>query len=173
LAAAPQSDATFANQQQAGEILNGLLPTHPDHPGIAHYLIHSFDNPALAKDALPAARAYAKIAPSSPHALHMPSHIFTRLGLWQESIVSNINSAEAGRRLVAQSHPGAASFDTLHALDYLEYAYLQVGDEGNARAVVEEAARAKTFTAEFAAATQSRHPRAWALERRDWKAAAA
>src|SRR4030095_8306587 len=105
-------DATFAGQKKAAEMLNRLLPRHPDHPGIAHYVIHSFDYPALAKDALPAARAYAKIAPSSPHALHMPSHIFTRLGLWPESIASNIDSAAAGRLLAARDHPGAASFDT-------------------------------------------------------------
>ncbi len=175
LATAPPGDATFANQKEAAEILNRLLPTHPDHPGIAHYVIHSFDYPALATDALPAARAYAKIAPSSPHALHMPSHIFTRLGLWQESIASNTASAEAGRRLVARAHPGATSFDTLHALDYLEYAYLQVDDEANARAVQDEAARAKTFDEpNFAAGyALAAVPARWALERRDWKAAAA
>jgi tetratricopeptide (TPR) repeat protein len=175
LATAPPSDATFANQKEAAAVLNRLLPTHPDHPGIAHYVIHSFDYPALATDALPAARAYAKIAPSSPHALHMPSHIFTRLGLWQESIASNIDSAEAGRRLVARTHPGAVSFDTLHALDYLEYAYLQVDDQANARAVRDEAARAKTFDEpNFAAAyALAAVPARWALERRDWAAAAA
>jgi tetratricopeptide (TPR) repeat protein len=138
-------------------------------------VIHSFDYPALATEALPAARAYAKIAPSSAHALHMPSHIFTRLGLWPESIASNIDSAAAGRRLVAQTRPGAASFDTLHALDYLEYAYLQVDDQAKARAVLEEAAQAKTFDeANFAAAyALAAVPARWALERRDWKAAAA
>jgi len=82
-------------------------------------MIHSFDYPELAADALPAARAYAKIAPSSPHALHMPSHIFTRLGLWRESIDSNIASADAARKLVAKRNPGAVSYDALHALDYL------------------------------------------------------
>jgi tetratricopeptide (TPR) repeat protein len=175
LATAPPSDATFGNQKKAALILNGLLPRHPDHPGIAHYVIHSFDYPALANDALPAARAYAKIAPSSPHALHMPSHIFTRLGLWPESIASNIDSAEAGRRLVARTHPGATAFDTLHALDYLEYAYLQVDDQAKARAVLEEAAKSKTFDEpNFAAAyALAAVPARWALERRDWKAAAA
>ena len=135
----------FANQKKAAAILNALLPLEPQHPGIAHYMIHSFDYPQLAADALPAARAYSKIAPDSPHALHMPSHIFTRLGLWQDSIASNLASAEAGRQLVAQRHPGAASMDTLHALDYLEYAYLQIGDEAAARQVLAEAAAAKTF----------------------------
>jgi tetratricopeptide (TPR) repeat protein len=175
LATAPTADASFAEQKRAAEILNRLLPRHPDHPGIAHYVIHSFDYPALATQALPAARAYAKIAPASPHALHMPSHIFTRLGLWQESIASNLDSAEAGRRLVARTHPGAASFDTLHALDYLEYAYLQVDDQARARAVLEEAARARTFDEpNFAAAyALAAIPARWALERRDWKAAEA
>jgi tetratricopeptide (TPR) repeat protein len=174
LGTAPPSDATFANQKQAAAILNGLLPRHPDHPGIAHYVIHSFDYPALATDALPAARAYAKIAPASPHALHMPSHIFTRLGLWQESIASNIDSAAAARRLVAKTHPGAAAFDTLHALDYLEYAYLQVDDQPRALAVLQEAAEAKAFDEpNFAAGyAKAAVPARWALERRDWKAAA-
>ena len=145
LGTAPPGDASFANQKQAAAILNSLLPLEPQHPGIAHYMIHSFDYPELAADALPAARAYSRIAPDSPHALHMPSHIFTRLGLWQDSIASNLASADAGRRLVARRHPGAASMDTLHALDYLEYAYLQIGDEAAAREVLAEAAAAKTF----------------------------
>jgi tetratricopeptide (TPR) repeat protein len=104
----------------------------------------------------------------------MPSHIFTRLGLWSESIASNLASASAARRLVAQTHPGAASFDALHALDYLEYAYLQVDDQGKARTVLEEAMRAKAFDEpNFAAAyALAAVPARWALERRDWKAAA-
>jgi tetratricopeptide (TPR) repeat protein len=174
LGTAAPSDATFANQKKAAAILNGLLPEEPEHPGIAHYMIHAFDYPPLARDALPAARAYAKIAPSSPHALHMPSHIFTRLGLWQESIASNLASAAAGRELVARRHPGAASFDTLHALDYLEYAYLQIGDDKDARGVLEEAATARTFDeAQFAAAyALAAIPARWTLERHDWKGAA-
>jgi hypothetical protein len=177
LATAPPSDATYANQKKAAGILNALLPLEPKHPGIAHYMIHSFDYPELAADALPAARAYAKIAPSSPHALHMPSHIFTRLGLWRESIDSNVASAETARRLVAKWKPGAVSYDALHALDYLEYAYLQIGDEASAARVREEAAASgkktfdqATFQAGYALAAI---PVRWALERRDWKAAAA
>ena len=174
LGTAPPGDATFANQKKAAAILNGLLPLEPEHPGIAHYMIHSFDYPPLAADALPAARAYSRIAPDSPHALHMPSHIFTRLGLWQDSIASNLASADAGRRLVARRHPGAASMDTLHALDYLEYAYLQIGDEAAARQVLAEAAAAKTFDdPTFAAGyALAAIPARFALERRDWKAAA-
>jgi hypothetical protein len=175
LATAPPSDATFARQKEAAVILNGLLPRHPDHPGIAHYVIHSFDYPALAADALPAARAYAKIAPASPHALHMPSHIFTRLGLWPESIASNLASADSARELVARTHPGASAFDEMHALDYLEYAYLQMDDEAKARAVLADVAKAKAFDEpNFAAGyALAAVPARWALERRDWKAAAA
>jgi tetratricopeptide (TPR) repeat protein len=174
LGTAPPDDASFANQKKAAAILNSLLPLEPQHPGIAHYMIHSFDYPELAADALPAARAYSRIAPDSPHALHMPSHIFTRLGLWQDSIASNLASADAGRRLVARRHSGAASMDTLHALDYLEYAYLQIGDEAAAREVLAEAAHATafddpTFVAGYALAAI---PARFALERRDWKAAA-
>ena len=175
LGTAPPSDATFANQKKAAAILNAILPLEPEHPGIAHYMIHSFDYPELAREALPAARAYSKIAPSSPHALHMPSHIFTRLGLWQESIASNIASADAGRRVVAKRHPGSASFDALHALDYLEYAYLQIGDEASARRVLGETAEARrfdepSFAAGYAIAAV---PARWTLERRDWTGAAA
>lgn len=174
LGTAPPGDASFANQKKAAAILNSLLPVEPQHPGIAHYMIHSFDYPQLAADALPAARAYSRIAPDSPHALHMPSHIFTRLGLWQDSIASNLASADAGRRLVARRHPGAASMDTLHALDYLEYAYLQIGDEAAAREVLAEAAAARTFDdPTFAAGyALAAIPARFALERRDWKAAA-
>ena len=174
LGTAPPDDASFANQKQAAAILNSLLPLEPQHPGIAHYMIHSFDYPQLAADALPAARAYSKIAPDSPHALHMPSHIYTRLGLWQDSIASNLASAKAGRELVARRHPGAASMDTLHALDYLEYAYLQIGDEAAARAVLAEAAAARSFDdPRFAAGyALAAIPARFALEGRDWKAAA-
>jgi tetratricopeptide (TPR) repeat protein len=172
---APANDPTLAQQRKAGEILNGLLESEPNHPGVAHYLIHSFDYPLLADQALPAARAYAKIAPSSPHALHMPSHIFTRLGLWKESIDSNIASADAARRQVARNHPGAASFDALHALDYLAYAYLQIDDQARAKAALEEAASARKFDEDSFAAgyALAAIPARWALERRDWTAAAA
>jgi tetratricopeptide (TPR) repeat protein len=168
-------DKTYARQKQAAEILNRLLPLEPEHPGVAHYMIHSFDYPDLAPLALEAARAYAKIAPSAPHALHMPSHIFTRLGLWQESIDSNLTSAETGRKLAAKTHPGATPFDTLHAMDYLEYAYLQTARDAEAKGVVEGTFQATsfdapTFSAGYALAAV---PARYALERRDWKAAAA
>jgi tetratricopeptide (TPR) repeat protein len=171
---APPDDESFANQKKAAAILNSLLPVEPRHPGIAHYMIHAFDHSELAAEALPAARAYSGIAPESPHALHMPSHIFIRLGLWPDSIASNLASAESGRQLVARRHPGAASMDTLHALDYLEYAYLQIGDEAAARKVIVEAAAAKTFDdPSFAAGyALAAIPARFALERRDWPAAA-
>ena len=175
LGTAPPTDATYANQKRAAEVLNRLLPEHPDHPGILHYVIHSFDYPALASLALPAARSYAKVAPSSPHALHMPSHIFTRLGLWDESIASNLASAAAAKAQVARTHPGATAFDDVHALDYLEYAYLQLGDDRKAREVVDELAKTSrfdepNFAAGYAAVAV---PARYALERRDWRTAAA
>jgi tetratricopeptide (TPR) repeat protein len=168
-------DKTYARQKQAAEILNRLLPLEPDHPGIAHYVIHSFDYPGLAELALPAARAYARIAPSSPHALHMPSHIFTRLGLWQESIDSNLASSTASRRWVAKTHPGATSYDDLHAMDYLEYAYLQTGRDKLASEIVTRIASATSFDVpQFAAAyALAAIPARYALERRAWKEAAA
>ena len=175
LGTAPPVDRTYAHQRQAAELLNGVLPLAPDHPGIAHYLIHSMDYPALAHLALPAARAYARIAPSSPHAQHMPSHIFTRLGLWNESIQSNLAAREAARQLMARTHPGATHFDGLHAMDYLEYAYLQIGDyPAAAKVVADMAAVTKLdiplFPAAYAfAATPSRY----ALERHQWAEATA
>ncbi|HEV8337973.1 MAG TPA: hypothetical protein VGR67_16300 [Candidatus Polarisedimenticolia bacterium] len=168
-------DKTYARQKQAAEILNGLLPLEPEHPGIAHYMIHSFDYPALAELALPAARAYAKIAPSAPHALHMPSHIFTRLGMWRESIQSNLASAEAARKWAAQSHPGATAFDALHAMDYLVYAYLQTGQDAKARQVVDQVAKIGSLDSPELAAgyALAAIPARYALERRSWKEAAA
>jgi hypothetical protein len=167
-------DKTYARQRQAAEILNHLLPLEPDHPGIAHYMIHSFDYPELAELALPAARAYSKIAPSAPHALHMPSHIFTRLGMWQESIESNLASARTAQAWIARTQPGAIAFDALHAMDYLEYAYLQRGQDAEARAIVDTVERVANidrpvFQAGYALVAI---PARYALERRDWKAAA-
>ena len=124
LATAPPEDKTYVNQKKAGAILEPLFAEQPEHPGIAHYIIHAYDYPPLADRALDAARRYAKIAPDSPHALHMPSHIFTRLGLWKESIDSNLVSAASAAR---NNAPG----NELHAKDYLIYAYLQ-GDQDRA-----------------------------------------
>jgi tetratricopeptide (TPR) repeat protein len=174
LGTAPATDRSYAKQREAASLLNAVLPQAPNHPGVAHYLIHSLDYPPLAELALPAARAYSKIAPSSPHAQHMPSHIFTRLGLWDESIRSNLASAEAARQLMARTHPGATHFDALHAMDYLTYAYLQLGQEAKAKQVVDQV-RAVTqldqplFSAAYAFAAV---PARYALERHDWAGAA-
>ena len=175
LGTAPPTDKTYANQKKAGAILNVVLPKQPDHPGVAHYLIHSFDYPALAELALPAARSYSKIAESSPHALHMPSHIFVRLGLWDDSIRANEDSAATARAHVQKTQPGLASFDELHALDYLAYAFLQQGRDEKARAVVERAAKATKFdNPQFAAAyAVAAIPARYALERGRWAEAAA
>ncbi len=175
IATAPPTDKAHIDQKQAAEILNRILAEQPDHPGVAHYLIHSYDSPQLAILALPAARTYAKIAPASPHALHMPSHIFTRLGLWQDSIESNLASAAAARKYIAKTLPGATSQDELHAMDYLAYAYLQTCQDEQAKRIVEEAASTsrvdqKVFQAAYALAAI---PARYALERRRWSAAAA
>jgi tetratricopeptide (TPR) repeat protein len=169
------TDKTYANQKKAAEILNRVLPLHPEHPGVAHYIIHSFDYPDLANLALPAARVYAKLAPGSPHALHMPSHIFTRLGLWEESIASNLASAAKAKSYVAQLAPGVTSFEELHAIDYLIYAYLQRGEQQKARKLLKRLHEvAKVDTPNFAAAfALAAGPARYVLERRQWREAAA
>jgi tetratricopeptide (TPR) repeat protein len=174
LGTAPPTDKTYANQKKAGEILNGVLPQQPDHPGVAHYLIHSFDYPQLAALALPAARSYSTIAESSPHALHMPSHIFVRLGLWDDSIQSNEASAAAARAHVRKTAPDLSSFDELHALDYLAYAFLQQGRDVKAREVLEQVrAVTRLDNPQFAAAyALAAVPARYALERGRWADAA-
>lgn len=177
LGTAQASDKTYANQKKAAALLNGVLPKHPRHPGVAHYLIHSFDSPPLAPLALDAARAYAKIAPASPHARHMPSHIFIRLGLWEDSIGSNLSSAKAAREHAAARNPGEAvmAFDELHALDYLVYAWLQRGEDGKAHATLDRVAKTtKLDLPNFAAAyALAAIPGRYALERHAWAEAAA
>jgi hypothetical protein len=175
LATAPPTDRTYANQKKAGEILDKIFAEQPNHPGIAHYLIHSYDNPVLAAQGLPAARRYAKIAPSVPHAQHMPSHIFIRLGLWQEAIASDRASAAAARDYEVASHMDGAWDQRLHAMDYLVYSYLQTGQEGEARRVVDEAGAVTKvepagLIAEYALAAI---PARFTIERQDWAGAAA
>ena len=168
-------DKTFDHQRRAGAILEPIYARAPDHPGVAHYLIHSYDFPTLAERALPVARHYAEIAPHVPHALHMPSHIFTRLGLWDESIQSNLASAEAGREYAAAHYAGAAYYDAVHAWDYLEYAYLQKGQIALARAIrdsVTAIRRVSHQTGSFYYALSS-VPARYALERHAWSEAAA
>ena len=162
-----ESDKTYEKQKKAAAILNKILPVEPQHPGVAHYLIHSFDYPALAELALPAARSYAKIAPSSPHALHMPSHIFIRLGLWQESIQSNLASAATARAATSAK-------DEFHALDYLIYAYLQGAQDQKAKALVDlvtahNKVDSEVFQVAYALAAI---PARYAVERRQWAEAA-
>jgi len=142
LASEPDNDTTFANRKQAAAVLEKLFAAEPDHPGVAHYLIHSYDKPRRAKmcdgicTACGAARRYAKIAPAAPHALHMPSHIFARLGLWQDDIDSNLASVAATRKTAAM-HMGGEGHQ-FHALDFLSYAYLQSGREADAQRVIDE-----------------------------------
>ncbi len=132
-AAAAPTDKTFANQKKAGALLNSLYPSSPNHPGIIHYIIHTYDYPGLADSALGAARRYAQVAPSSAHALHMPSHIFTRMGLWDECIKSNMVSVDAAKCYAEQAGIKGHWDEELHGLDYLVYAYLQKGDNKRAR----------------------------------------
>lgn len=132
-ASALPTDKTYANQKKAGSILNALYPSEPNHPGIIHYIIHTYDYPGLAELALPAARKYAQVAPSSAHALHMPSHIFTRLGLWDECIKSNLASVSAAKCYAEQAAIKGHWDEELHGLDYLVYAYLQKGENNLAR----------------------------------------
>jgi tetratricopeptide (TPR) repeat protein len=174
IATAPPTDKTYANQKEAAAILNRILPRQPDHAGIAHYLIHSYDSPQLASLALPAARSYAKIAPASAHALHMPSHIYTRLGLWEESIQSNLASAAAAKSDMTKTLPGATSQDQLHAMDYLTYAYLQTCQDEEARGIVDEAVSVSRLNQQVsqAAYALAAIPARYALERRRWSAAA-
>jgi tetratricopeptide (TPR) repeat protein len=136
LASAPDHDTTFANQKKAAAVLEKLFAEEPEHPGVAHYLIHSYDSPQMAPLGLPAARRYAKIAPAAPHALHMPSHIFARLGLWQDDIDSNLASIAATRKTAAM-HMGGEGHQ-FHAMDFLEYAYLQSGREAAAQHLIDE-----------------------------------
>ena len=171
---APKTDKTFANQRQCGEILEPIFRQQPHHPGVAHYLIHCYDNPLLAKQGLTAARAYAKIAPGSAHAQHMPSHIFTRVGSWDESIESNQRSKSSATQAETTSTNGEARDQRLHAMDYLEYAYLQSGLDSQAKKVLEELhslapVSGLTLTGNYGA---SAIPARYAVERRDWKQAA-
>ncbi len=135
---AAKTDKTFVNQRRCGEILEPIFQKQPHHPGVAHYIIHCYDNPVLAEKGLNAARMYAKIAPASAHANHMPSHIFTRVGSWDESIASNRRSADVAAQAESASRNGEARDQRLHAMDYLEYAYLQSGRVQQARAVWDE-----------------------------------
>jgi tetratricopeptide (TPR) repeat protein len=167
LSNASPADKTHAKQKRAIAILEPLFRAHPDHPGLAHYMIHACDSEELAEQGLPAARVYAKIAPSAPHALHMPSHIFTRLGLWDDSIQSNLASKES-------AHRHGDAMGELHAMDYLVYAYLQEGRDGDAQRVVDEMKAMRSLEVrEFAIAYAATiMPIRLAVERSRWNDAA-
>jgi len=167
-------DKTYARQKKAATILNRVLRLEPGHPGVTHYLIHSYDYPALAHLALAAARRYARIAPSSAHALHMPSHIFTRLGLWDEDVAANISSENAAKEYGRKNHLAGAWDEQLHAMDYLAYAYLQQARDREAGAVLAELkairkVNPETFKCAYSFAAI---PARFALERRNWSEAA-
>ncbi|WP_332764030.1 hypothetical protein [Phenylobacterium sp.] len=169
------SDESFARENEAAGLLNAVLARQPRHPGVSHYLIHSYDYPPLAHLALPAARSYAGIAPASAHAQHMPSHIFTRLGLWKEAVASDLK-AEAAAKAYATRHGMAGAWDEqLHAMDYLAYAYLQLGDDAKARGVLDELnAITRVDPPNFKVAyAMAAIPARYALERRRWAEAAA
>jgi hypothetical protein len=164
------NDKTYAREKEAAEILNRALARELRHPGVAHYLIHSYDYPALASLALPAARSYAKIAPASAHAQHMPSHIFIRLGLWPEAIRSNLDARATAKAFAARHHMAGAWDEQLHTMDYLAYAYLQRAQDKQARTVLDELnniQRVDPMTFKVAYSVTA-IPARYALERRRW-----
>lgn len=170
---ATSADKTFARQKQAGAILAALFEARPDHPGLAHYLIHNYDAPPIAHLGVQAAERYGRIAPAVPHAQHMPSHIFTRLGLWDESIRANLASAESAREYEQAQRATAVSFDRAHAWDYLAYAYLQQARDGEARRLVEEVSRTTATPSIATDYAFAAIPARFALERGRWADAAA
>jgi hypothetical protein len=172
LAAEPPRDPTFAAEKKAVTILQKLVDEQPDHPGAAHYLIHSCDSPQMASLGLEAARRYAQIAPASPHAVHMPSHIFARLGLWQEDIDSNLAS-EAATQKASAHHMGGAGHD-LHAMDFLEYAYLQIGEDAKAKAIVDQVTSMHPMRSEddmhgYMDMARAAFPAKYFIELKQWK----
>jgi Tetratricopeptide repeat len=181
LAAKKPSDASLDHERQALAIVNPLFAKYPDHPGLAHYIIHACDNPEMASEGLHAAQRYGSIAPSAAHSAHMPSHIFARLGMWQPDIDANLASVAAAEKAF-KDHPSAL-FDQLHADDFLLYAYLQSGQDAQAKGVVErvEALLTQSKSMNMAGMSLSRmipdyqeeFPAIYDLEMRDWKAAAA
>lgn len=172
--AADPTDKSFRKQKKAGAILTGLYPDEPDHPGIVHYIIHSYDYPELAALALPAAKKYASIAPSSAHAQHMPSHIFTRLGLWDECIQSNLASTTSAKCYAESAGIKGHWDEELHGMDYLVYAYLQKGENNLARQQYDYLKTIKAvYPANFKVAYAfAAIPSRYLLENKLWKEAA-
>jgi tetratricopeptide (TPR) repeat protein len=172
---ATPNDTSLSKQLEAAGILEKLWKQNANHPGVVHYLIHSYDYPQFAQRGLAAAQLYDDIAPWVPHALHMPSHIFTRLGMWDESIAANRASAEASRAYAAMRHRDATEAEELHALDYLAYSYLQEAQDGEAKKIVDLAAKVRKTNPELdfiAAYALAAIPTRYAFERNDWAAAA-
>ena len=172
---ATPNDTSLSKQLEAAAILEKLCKQNANHPGVVHYLIHCYDYPELAQRGLTAAQSYAAIAPWVPHALHMPSHIFTRLGMWDESIAANGASAEASRAYAAMRHRDATEAEELHALDYMAYSYLQEARDTEAKKIVEHAAKVRKTNPELefsAAYALAAIPTRYAFERNDWAAAA-
>jgi len=170
LAAAPPRDPTFANQKKALAVLNDQFGLVPDHPGVAHYIIHSCDSPQMAAEGLKAAQRYGEIAPSAPHAAHMPGHIFARLGMWQEDIQANLASVAAAEQSGSTGHE-------LHAMDFLNYAYLQVGEDEKARAIVTKVQSMNSMAGhemhEYLDMARAGFPATYEIEMRRWRKAAA
>jgi hypothetical protein len=168
LASAPATDTSHLKQRKAASILEPLYDKLPNHPGPVHYLIHAYDSAALAREGLSAARKYAKLAASAPHALHMPSHIFTRLGFWEDSISSNLAARDSARK-------AGDIGEALHAMDYLTYAYLQLGQSQDAQRIVNELRQTPNLSgAEFKMGyAGNAMPVRLAIEQQDWKAASA
>lgn len=177
LASEPHDDATFANRKEAAAILEKLFAIEPDHPGVAHYLIHAYDKPQLAQLGIPAARRYAQVAPAAPHALHMPSHIFARVGLWQDDIKSNLASVDATRKTAAMGMGGEGH--QFHAMSFLFYAYMQSGRESDAKALIDEITAMPHMHDMYGLgfdphmAMEADLAALYPLEMRDWTAAAA
>jgi tetratricopeptide (TPR) repeat protein len=172
---ATPNDTSLSKQLEAAGILEKLWKQNANHPGVVHYLIHSYDYPQLAERGLTAAKTYDSIAPWVPHALHMPSHIFTRLGMWDESIAANRASAEASRAYSAMRHRDATEAEELHALDYMAYSYLQEAQDAEVKKIVDIAAKVKKTNPELefsAAYALAAIPTRYAFERNDWAAAA-
>jgi hypothetical protein len=175
LGTADPADKSCQRQKEAGSILESLFKKQPDHPGIAHYIIHAYDYPELASRALTASRRYDDIAPWVPHALHMPSHIYTRLGMWDDSIAANVASSLAARDYAAKRYAGGSTMDDLHAMDYLMFAYMQTAQDEEASAVlahlnqIESIVPGNEFASAYAVCAM---PARYTLERGQWEDAA-
>jgi hypothetical protein len=169
------TDKTFANQLKAAEILEPLFQEYPDHPGVAHYLIHTYDYAELAAKGIPFARAFAEIAPSVPHAMHMPSHVFSRVGLWREMVESNRDSYLAAKEELTGQTLDVGTYDALHAMDYMVFGHLQLAQDRAAKQLWDEVAAIQQVNVEnfIAAYAFAAIPSRYALERGDWQEAAA